>query len=123
MSRVERYQGYKLKTGDTGPDLRVQLIKDNGVPRDISSVNEVQLVLEEANSTTEVVNDNTGGNVTIGGGSGNGSNGYLEYSWQPSDTDTARTLVGEVKVEPSANEQESYPNDGTFEVYVEEGLV
>jgi hypothetical protein len=121
MSQVKRYNGYQLKTGDTGPDFRAQLIKDTGAPRDLSSVDDVVIVLEEANSSAEVVNDNTSGNVTIGGDN-DGSNGYIEYAWQSSDTETARTLVGEVIVIPSASEQETYPNRGTFEVYVEEGL-
>jgi len=122
MSQVKRYNGYKLKTGDTGPDLRAQLIKDTGAPRDLSSVSDVVIVLEEANSPKEIVNDDTSRNVTIGGDNGDGSNGYVEYAWQSSDTETARTLVGEVIVIPSASEQETYPNRGTFEVYVEEGL-
>lgn len=123
MSRVEIYHGNKLKTGDTGPDLRVKLIKDSGVARDLSSVNEVRLVMDEARSTDNVIDDDTAGDVTIGGSNGDGSNGYVEYAWDATDTQTAQTLRGEFIVTPSANEQEHFPNSGYFEVYIEEGLV
>jgi hypothetical protein len=122
MSRVELYEGEKLKTGDTAPDLRAKLIKDNGVARDLSSVDEVRIVLDEARASDNVVDDDTTGEVLMGGSNGDGSNGYVQYSWQAADTETARTLRGEFIVTPSAGEQETYPNAGYFEVYIEEGL-
>jgi hypothetical protein len=118
MTRVTIRSGDRLKTGDTEPDLVVQLRKDNDNPKDLSTGNPtVSFALTEANENTLVVDDDTTGNVTIS----NATNGEITYSWQAGDTDVAGTYEGEIEVDDDAGVS-SYPNRGTFKVHIEEGL-
>lgn len=118
MTRVNIISGDRLKTGDTEPDLEVQLRKDNDNPKDLSVDNPtVSFFITEANENTLVVDDDTTGNVSIT----NGTNGRVEYSWQAGDTDTAGTYECEVQVEDDVG-MSTYPNRGTFKIHIEEGL-
>jgi hypothetical protein len=120
MTSVQILEGEHLKTGDQEPDLLVQLIKDNRTPKDLSDTGvEVELHLKEANTSGGLlVDDDTNGNVTIE----SDVDGTVSYSWQTADTEKAMTAVGEFVVTDSSGEQSTYPNDGTFNVYIEEGL-
>lgn len=118
MTRVNIQSGDNLKTGDTEPDLVVTLYKDNGNPIDLSTgTPTVEFALAEANESTLVVDDDTSGNVTIS----DASNGEVTYSWQSGDTDTKGTYEGEFRV-VDASGTTSFPNRGTFNVHIEEGL-
>ena len=118
MTRAKIIKGEHLKTGDTQPDLLVQLIKDSRAPKDLSSVSSIELHIKEANSQTLLIDDDTSGNVSIDAA----TDGRVSYEWQQSDTETAATLVGEIVVIDSTGEQSTYPNEGTFNVYIEEGI-
>jgi hypothetical protein len=118
MTRVNVTRGEKLKTGDTEPDLTVQLIKDNDNPKDLSTGSpEVTFLLGQEAETELLVDDNTTGNVSIT----DAANGEVSYSWQSGDTDTSGTYIGEVRVSDGSGES-TYPNNGTFNIYIEEGL-
>lgn len=118
MTRVRIEQGEYLKTDDTEPNLIAQLLKDNDNPKDLSSgTPEVSFYLTEANSSDLIVDDNTSGNVTIS----DASSGEVTYSWQAADTSTPGTYIGEFEVVQSG-ETSTYPNSGTFTVYIEDGL-
>jgi len=118
MTRAKVLEGEHLKTGDQEPDLLVQLIKDNRSPKDLSSVGSIEVHLKQADSNETLVEDDTAGNVTIEAA----TDGKVSYAWQTADTETAATLVGEFVVVDSQGEQATYPNDGTFKVFVEEGI-
>ena len=117
MTRAKVLEGKHLKTGDQEPDLLVQLIEDNRVPRDLSSANDVKVHLAQAEANDTFVEDDTNGNVTIE----DAKQGTVSYAWQSDDTDTAATVVGEFVVKENS-QQASYPNSGEFTVYIEEGL-
>lgn len=118
MTRAKILEGQHLKTGDQEPDLLVQLIKDNRTPKDLSSVSSIEVHIKEANSQNVLVDDDMTGNVSIDAA----TDGKVSYAWQTADTETASTLVGEFVVIDSNSEQATYPNDGTFKVYIEEGI-
>ena len=118
MTRVEIQSGDNLKTDDTEPDLVVSLYKDNGNPIDLSTGSPtVEFALAEANESTLVVDDDTDGNVSIS----DAANGEVTYSWQSGDTSTKGTYEGEFRV-VDGSDQTSFPNRGTFNVHIEEGL-
>lgn len=118
MTRVEIVSGEHLKTGDTEPDLVVKLIKDNDNPKDLSSGSPtVSVYIAEANENTLVVDDDTTGNVSIS----DANTGEITYSWQAGDTDTPGTYEAEVEVDESGDVS-TYPNRGTFKLFIEEGL-
>lgn len=116
MTRVNIISGDRLKTGDTEPDLVVQLRKDNNNPKDLTGAT-VELAIVEANESTLVVDDDTSGNITIS----NATNGEISYSWQATDTEKAGTYEGEIQV-TDGTDVSSYPSRGTFMVHIEEGL-
>jgi hypothetical protein len=118
MTRVTIRSGDRLKTGDTEPELVVQLRKDNDNPKDLSTGSPtVSFALREANEHEPVISDDTSGNVTIS----DENNGEVTYSWQSGDTDTAGTYEGEFQVDESGDIS-SYPNRGSFKVHIEEGI-
>lgn len=124
MSHVDILQGKYLKTGDTKPNLEVQLIEDNDVATDLSSVQNVEIHLAEANGDV-IVDDDWSGNVVDPNDSTNDLDatiGEVAYEWTSADTERAATLVGEFVVVDSNGNEYSFPNRGEFEVFVEQGV-
>lgn len=118
MTRVSIIAGDRLKTDDTEPNLVVQLIKDNQNPVDLSTgTPTVNLYIAEANSDDLTVDADTSGDVSIT----DAANGEITYSWQAGDTSTAGTYIAEVEV-VDGSDVATYPNRGTFNIHVEEGL-
>lgn len=117
MTRVNIKSGDTLKTGDTEPDLVVELYKDNGNPKDLSGSPTVEFALVESNESETVVDDDTDGRVSIT----DANNGEVMYQWTGGDTDKKGTYEGEFRVVDGA-QNESFPNRGTFNVHIEEGL-
>lgn len=129
MTRVKILEGEHLKTGDQEPDLLVQLIKDNRVPKDLSSVQDIEIFLKEADSNeVRIDGSSNAGNLNNNLSIETASDGKVSYEWQDPDTvdhavtRTAATIVGEIVVVDSSGEQSTYPNEGTFKIYVEEGI-
>lgn len=123
MTTVDIIDGDELKSGDTEPDLTVQLRKTNGVPYTLDS-HEVRVLIKEVDGDELIVDDDTDGDVTID----DEDNGLISYSWQSGDTDTVATYIGEVKVEELDESDEttgqiiSFPSSGNFEIRVQESL-
>lgn len=129
MTRAKVLEGQHLKTGDQEPDLLVQLIKDNRVPKDVSNVQDIEVFLKEANSDKVLINgSDQSGNLNNNVSIESEADGKVSYEWQDPDvndfavTRTAATIVGEFVVVDSNGEQATYPNDSTFKVFVEEGI-
>lgn len=123
MTRVRIIDGDRLKSGDTDPNLKVQLRQRNDNPRDLSN-SRVTLRLAEVEDSDVVITDDTDGNLSIT----DATNGYIEYSWQPGDTDKVGTYVGEITVEEMddfdtlTGDVETFPNRGRFSVRIQESL-
>lgn len=118
MTRVDIKSGEYLKTDDTEPDLVVQLLKDNNNPKDLSNGSpEVTVLIGQEQENTLTVDDDTTGNVTIE----DAANGEISYSWQSDDTSSKGTYIGEVRVSDTGGTV-TFPNSGTFTVYIEEAL-
>jgi hypothetical protein len=118
MTRTNIISGDRLKTGDTEPNLVVQLIKDNGNPKDLSSGSPtVNIYIAEDENESLTVDDDTNNSVSIT----DAPNGQIEYSWQAGDTASSGSYIGEVEVVESSNTS-TYPNEGWFDIFIEEGL-
>ena len=123
MTRVRIIDGDRLKSGDTDPNLEVQLRQRNDNPRSLQD-HEVRLYLAEVESDEVVISADTDGNLTIT----DEVNGFVEYSWQQGDTDKVGTYIGEFEVE-ELDEQgdptghvETFPNRGHFNVRIQQSL-
>lgn len=118
MTRVSIKSGERLKTGDTEPNLVVQLYKDNGNPKDLSTGSpEISFFLGQEAEDSLTVDDDTSGNVEIS----DASNGEVEYSWQSGDTASHGTYIGEIRVSDTDGVS-TFPNRGRFNIYIEEAL-
>lgn len=117
MTRVFIEHGQYLKTGDTRPQLRAQLIKSNDAPKDLSSVDTVEIHIAEADSDSLAGDGELGQEIAAV----DLVSGRVEFDWSTVDTTVDRTLLGEFVVTENG-EQSSYPNNGEFEIYIEEGL-
>ena len=106
-----------MKTGDTEPNLSVELVKNNGVSQVLTGY-EVHFRMREAGGDQLIVDDDTTGNVSITGE----DQGKVEYSWQPGDTETPATYECEFEIDDSADSIITFPNSGFFTVLIEEGL-
>lgn len=112
MTEVHKIQGYKLKTGDTGPALRVQLIDEEGNPENLSSFNGT-LRVKKAQSDSLAIDSS----VTIF----DAERGIVEYDWQSGDTDTEGIYKAEVQT-TDGTDVITYPNDHFFRVHIMENL-
>lgn len=117
MTEVDVRDGDELKTDDTAPNLRADLVKNNGVAEDLSDFT-VEFRMREAGDEELVVDDDTDGNVSIE----DEDKGRVEYSWQESDTSTAGTYECEFQIDDGNGTIKSFPNTGFFTVKIEEGL-
>jgi len=116
MTRVRIIDGDRLKSGDTDPNLEVQLRQRNDNPRSLGTA-DVRIYLAEVESGDVIIDDDTDGNLSVT----DATNGYLEYSWQPGDTDKVGTYVGEFEV-TDVDSVETFPNRGNFTVRIQESL-
>lgn len=123
MTRVRIIDGDRLKSGDTDPNLEVQLRQRNDNPRSLEDY-EVRLYLAEVESDEVVISADTDGNLAIT----DEVNGFVEYSWQQGDTDKVGTYIGEFEVEELDEEGdptgqvETFPNRGHFNVRIQQSL-
>jgi len=123
MTRVRIIDGDRLKSGDTDPNLEVQLRQRNDNPRSLQD-HEVRLYLAEVDSDEVVISSDTDGDVTIT----DEANGFVEYSWQEGDTNKVGTYIGEFEVEEldedgdPTGQVETFPNRGHFNVRIQQSL-
>lgn len=123
MTRVRIIDGDRLKSGDTDPNLEVQLRQRNDNPRSLQD-HEVRLYLAEVDSDEVVISADTDGDVTIT----DEVNGFVEYSWQEGDTNKVGTYIGEFEVEEldefgdPTGQVETFPNRGHFNVRIQQSL-
>lgn len=117
MTRLNIRDGSELKTGDTEPNFEAELVKNNGVPKDLTGY-EVKFRMREANGDSLVVDDDTAGFVTVT----DESLGRMSYDWQPADTETAATYEVEVEIDDGSGSVITFPNQGFAIVTIEEGL-
>lgn len=119
MTRVKVIDGDELKTGDTEPNLSVELVKNNGVSQVLSTADDtVHFRMREAGGDELIVDDDTSGNVEIA----EEDQGRVVYSWQSGDTGTPATYECEVEVNFGTGGTITFPNSGFFNVLIEAGL-
>jgi len=113
MTEVNIIQGDVLKVDDTGPELRVQLINENGDPENITGFTQTLNVKKSDDDTNAV----DAGTMTIH----DAELGIVEYDWQSGDTSETGVYEAEVK-STDGTDTLSYPNDTFFRVHITEDL-
>jgi hypothetical protein len=106
---------FTIKQGDTAPALRVTLQRSNGNPVDLSTVDSVEFSLEDGDNE-QIIQDDLSGAVSII----NASEGLLQYSWEPGDTDIIGQKRAEFTLEFQSGEIETFPNSGFIIISIQE---
>jgi len=114
MTDVNRLEGYLLKVDDTGPPLRVQLLRDDGEPKNLTGFTPTVSV-SRSDSDTPTISDAT---MQIE----NESNGIVSYDWSSSDTNTGGTYIAEIVIDDGSGTTMTFPNNDFFNVRIQEGL-
>jgi hypothetical protein len=113
MTDVRIIQGGVLKVDDTAPNLRVQLVDEDGSPENIDGFTQ-SLNVKKSDADSNVVD---AGSMSIH----DAELGIVEYDWQ--STDTTETGVYEAEVKSTdGTDTLSYPNDNFFRVHITEDL-
>lgn len=111
---------YSIKRGDLEPPLRVQLTErdpDSPDPRarrpkDLTGAQSARLKAKSRDHLTVIDGD---ADIVVPE-----SDGYVEYAWQVGDTARACVLKAEVEIVWSGGRPQTFPNDGTFDIEIEE---
>ena len=104
---------FRIKTNDTKPLLIGTLKDPAGAKVDISGATARFHMKKYGASSLKV---DALASVT------NGSEGQVSYSWSASDTDTAGTYYGEIEITYSDSKLETFPNNGYFNIIINEDL-
>jgi uncharacterized protein YfaS (alpha-2-macroglobulin family) len=109
---AEIIRGETIKSGDTLPELRVQLTeKGNAFNLDSYSV---EMKMKRAGDDSLAVD----ASVSVE----QPNRGIVTYSWSTGDTDTAGTYELEFTADDGSGSTLTFPNSGTEKLYIEEEL-
>lgn len=115
---VKVIQGDELKKGDAEPRLEVKLVKPDGTPRDLTSVDDVKLHFQESGSSSLDIDASM--QIT------DGEQGKVAYDWahDGTDTSTVGTHDAEFIVEDTDGTSftETFPGNGTTKINIEDTL-
>jgi len=101
---------FTIKEGDTGPDLLVTLIDEDGDVVDISDYTSCKFRMADVyTNETKVDADATVVDA---------SNGSVKYVWTTSDTDTPGEYRGEFYVDFDGTEKITFPNNGYISIMI-----
>ena len=123
MTRVRIIDGDRLKSGDTDPNLSVQLRRRNDNPKSLSDARVTLRLAEAKRDDLSIVADTTGDLSIL-----DEENGRVEYSWQEGDTDKVGSYIGEFVVEELdesgdlTGQIQTFPNQGHFKVRIQQSL-
>jgi hypothetical protein len=109
---VEIIRGETMKSGDTLPELRVQLIEEgNAFTLDSYSV---EMKMKRAGDDSLVVDSSAAIEQP--------NRGIVTYDWSVGDTETAGTYELEFTADDGSGSTLTFPNSGTEKIYIEEEL-
>lgn len=112
MTNVETIQGGVLKVGDTGPNLRLKLLDDEGNPVNLTGFTATLRVRLPSADSLKV-----DAAMTIF----DAERGIVEYDWTSADTDETGLYTAEVET-TDGTDTISYPSDTYFRVHIIEDL-
>jgi hypothetical protein len=107
---------FYIKEGDTSPNIRAQLLDDDGSPAQVTQSSQVKFKMKPVGGQSFKIDDT--GTIT------DVDNAYVRYAWVGSDTDTAGyyNAVFEVDYNGDGNYDETFPNSQYIVVRIDEAL-
>jgi|AntDeeMinimDraft_5_1070356.scaffolds.fasta_scaffold02199_11 hypothetical protein len=101
---------FYIKAGDTLPNIRGELLDDDGNPADVSG-STITFNLEKRNGANVLTESAS----TVNGG----QDGVVEYDWTPGDTDTPGAYRAEFVVDYGNGDKETFPNRDYIDVFID----
>jgi len=108
---------FTIKRGDTAPALRATLKRSDGEPVDLSTVDSMEFSLEDGLRGL-LIQDDLDGSLSII----NESEGLVQYSWEPGDTDAIGQKRAEFTIEFQSGDVETFPNNGFIVISVQQNI-
>lgn len=107
---------FYIKEGDTSPNIRVQLLDDDGTPAAVTQSSQVKFTMTPVGEDSSTID--ASGTIT------DTDNAYARYAWVGSDTDTSGyyNAVFKVDYNGDGNYDETFPNSQYIVVRVDEAL-
>lgn len=106
---------FRIKKGDTRPVLEAILRGSDDDPRDLSNAAGIEFHMADS-ETGDIIVNSPATIVTA-------SEGRVQYEWASGDTDSVGLYMAEFEVSYDDGSTETFPNYGTMEVRISEGLV
>lgn len=110
---------FKIKEGDTSPAMRVQLIDPDGEVAPLDLADSVEFHLGQSGGEDFITKDDLDGDVSIV----DTTDGIVQYSWKPTDTEESGIYEAEFVVTYNNREIRSYPNFDYIEVNVKQDIL
>ena len=110
----ELYDFY-LKVGNTGPDLQVKLLDDDGDAIDITGYSSIKFSMRTKRTGIVVIDDVAAVEVST-------NPGIIKYEWKVADIVTAGEYEGEFEVVLSLGQIVCFPNRGYIKILIAESI-
>lgn len=110
----ELYDFY-LKVGNTGPDLQVELLDDDGNAIDITGYSSIKFSMRAKRTGTVIIDSTAATEIST-------NPGIIKYEWQAADTVTAGEYEGEFEVVLVLGQIVCFPNRGYIKILIAESI-
>lgn len=110
----ELYDFY-IKVGNTGPDLQVELLDEDGDVIDITGYSTIKFSMRNKRTGTTVIDGVAAVEVTV-------NPGVIKYEWVAADTATPGEYEGEFEVVLGSTQKISFPNKGFISILISESI-
>lgn len=115
MIEMSELYDFYIKVGNTGPDLQVELLDEDGNPVDITGYTSIKFNMRDKKTGTVKVDAVAAGEVTL-------NPGVIKYVWKAADTVTAGEYEGEFEVVMGSTQKFSFPNKGYIKILISESI-
>jgi len=110
----ERYDFY-IKVGNTGPDLQVALLDEDGDSVNITNYSTIKFSMRAKRTGTVIIDAVAASEVSV-------NPGIIKYEWQAADTVTAGEYEGEFEVVMASGQIINFPNKGYISILISESI-
>ena len=110
----ELYDFY-IKVGNTGPDLQVELLDEDGEPIDITDYSTIKFSMRDKRTGAVIVDAVAAGEVTV-------NPGVIKYEWVVANTAIAGEYEGEFEVVMRSTQIINFPNKGFISILISESI-
>ena len=115
MIEMSELYDFYIKVGNTGPDLQVELLDEDGNSIDITSYSTIKFSMRNKRTGATVIDGVAAGEVTV-------NPGVIKYEWKAADTATPGEYEGEFEVILASGQIICFPNKGYISILIAESI-